>query len=401
MSLGHCLKSNGENFSGRLIGIGRALALAMGVLGMSASACFSSRYHVLKPSRSSVCVQKHGNYEQRYCTTAHERLDLETGLGVTESEYKALDDIIREAEKRLCQLTGGRVLKRTERRFMRALKITDDILNENGFKKKKSVGLLSDALREKVIDCDTAAFIYLAVAEATGIPLHVVRKTNKEKHSHLFLRCDLGNDRCVTWETLIRNPVDDRLSCYSCPRPLEKRPYDCTTLPNMSRDELLAVMYSITATEWRKRGNIDKAIGLFETSLRFNPDDPFTLNNMGVAFVANGEIDKAIECYRKVISSNPDHFKSLLNMGLALMRKDDFDSAINYLNRAEALSQDNHLLYLHRGFAWDKKQEYGRALENYERALELKPGYQRALEARQKALQKKKEFERMSENVFL
>ena len=99
------------------------------------------------------------------------------------------------------------------------------------------------------------------------------------------------------------------------------------------------------ATTHSKKGNRDKALELFEESLRFNQktknkaDLATTFSNMAIVYYEKGSMQKAKSYSKKAIKidiefQNKDGLsKSYTNLALFYLQKEEFDKSIYYLNK--------------------------------------------------------------------
>ena len=210
-------------------------------------------------------------YTPKYRTIAHEILDLEQNLGVTDSDYEIIDSIICEAKKRI-ELKASY----TRSEAVKILQSIHSILEEKGF--MSSIYLLFNlSLKKRRFDCSAYSVTFLAIGEVLSLPLHLVRVPG-----HIFVRWDpdgqhdpLNKDNPVNredfnWETIAEwtRSDDYYISWRNIPR---KSIQDGVFLGNLSRTEVIAVAYSHRAKGYEERGNLDKAIESFEIATRLNP----------------------------------------------------------------------------------------------------------------------------------
>ena len=173
------------------------------------------------------------DYRRKHNSLAHRLLDDEKGAGqVTPAMYAILDALIDETVSKLGPYRPE-LSEREQTKFAVAtLKQIDCILVRHGFvyPGHGAVQLVSDGLaptmyerrddlnelkkqghnvrRAKfiaargkgpfyVVDCDIAAFIYLAIAEVQGYPLHLV-----DIPTHNFVRWKIGPEVAIDFETM-------------------------------------------------------------------------------------------------------------------------------------------------------------------------------------------------------
>lgn len=135
-------------------------------------------------------TNKHDLTERTGGTIAHDFLDIETELGVTDSDYQILDDIIVEAQKRIEVKP-----EYTKVEAIDVLKTIDDTLKDMGFE-YQSNPLLNHGLKTKQINSNHYSAIYLAIADTLKLPLKVVNASG-----HVFVRWHFDDGKYVNWET--------------------------------------------------------------------------------------------------------------------------------------------------------------------------------------------------------
>ncbi len=77
----------------------------------------------------------------------------------------------------------------------------------------------------------------------------------------------------------------------------------------------------------------DESEKYLREALRIRESDEYR-TNLGNLYYRKGEINKAMEVYRSVLKRNPDCYLALNNLGRCLMRKGKIDEARRYLERA-------------------------------------------------------------------
>lgn len=86
----------------------------------------------------------------------------------------------------------------------------------------------------------------------------------------------------------------------------------------------------VLARKYHARGQIDKAIGLYQDTLRLDPTNVNAQNNLGVALQQRGKRAEAEAAYRRAIALDPFSTTAHLNLGLLLRS----------MNRAAEASQE-------------------------------------------------------------
>jgi protein O-mannosyl-transferase len=127
-----------------------------------------------------------------------------------------------------------------------------------------------------------------------------------------------------------------------------------------------------------KKGQVDEAIGQFQTTLRLNPRHAQAQYNLGVAFVRKGQVDEAIRCYQEAIRLSPDYAEAHNNLGSALGSKGQMDEAIRQFQEAVRLKPDYAEAHNNLGLALNAKGQSDEAKAHFLRAVELRPHFTQA-----------------------
>ncbi len=183
------------------------------------------------PARVEPAAAPAAHFPRRYCTIAHDILDLESRAApVNASMYALLDSIIDDARRRIgIPPQGGDAETQRFLAIVALLKIDDVLIRHNFIYPRlgQDVHLLSEGLTPRrlerreleqllaqepnarrrgrlredqdfhVIDCDLLCMVYLGIGQATGLPLSMV-----EAPHHDFLRWRFPSGDQFNWETI-------------------------------------------------------------------------------------------------------------------------------------------------------------------------------------------------------
>ncbi|NIQ01160.1 MAG: tetratricopeptide repeat protein [Nitrospinaceae bacterium] len=108
------------------------------------------------------------------------------------------------------------------------------------------------------------------------------------------------------------------------------------------------------AVAYRGVGQAEKAIAEYEKALRINPNFPEALSNLGGQYFRQGDLQKAITQFEKAIQVYPNFIQALSNLGAALNKQGKYEQALPYLKRALALDPEFAVAHFNLGNA-----EYG------------------------------------------
>ncbi|MDR2040582.1 MAG: DUF4919 domain-containing protein [Bacteroidales bacterium] len=105
-------------------------------------------------------------------------------------------------------------------------------------------------------------------------------------------------------------------------------------------------LFSQTAEEWKKLGNIESD---------------------------SANYIKAIEYYQKAIETDSTYFDAYHNLGFAFSNIQDFDKAIEFYNKAISINDTEVDTYFMLGSVYAEIQDYDKAIEIFKKGISLKP----------------------------
>jgi len=146
---------------------------------------------------------------------------------------------------------------------------------------------------------------------------------------------------------------------------LDRDPDHVKTLVNLSRLLL----------EQDRTGDAGATI---EHALEVAPDDPVVLRVAGNVRTAQGRLEEAEDLYRASALRDPEQAWSLNDLGLVLVRLGRYDEALAPLARAVTLEPGEPAFQNNLGAALERTGHPAQAAEAYRRALESTPDYRKA-----------------------
>lgn len=383
----------------KIVTAGAALLFGIAWLGTSSPGCALSTYHVEINSRFS-CAKKQES--QKYCCTdAHDALESEDGLGLTEKDKQDFDSIVRGAVDAVLKAHKNMKLKTPLIRYSRTsasevMQTIDDVMKYEGFRKvEHDVRLLNQALKSKELDCDTALLMYSAIAQILDIPFAAVREPK-----HIFFRWRLPDGDFLDWEPMDGKRVYHRVSVTKTgfPFPLivirkdEKKEEAGSTIygRGISSKDALALHYASIGMVWRKKRKLKKALHFYEKAYSANPNDPVTRNCKGFADMMNRRNESAIERFSEAIMLDPEYKIAFLNRGVAYLTTNEYDHAILDFKKFLEFDPDNCKAHYLVGVAFFRKGEYRKAADNFRRSYSINPKNRNILESLNTALEKER-----------
>jgi tetratricopeptide (TPR) repeat protein len=135
------------------------------------------------------------------------------------------------------------------------------------------------------------------------------------------------------------------------------------------------IMSNKAALEYRKRGDLDKAVVFLQEAIRQRPDYAPYHYELGVTFAQRGLMDQAIEEYRQAIRLKPDYLSAYSNLGMIYANRNQLDDAIHVFGVFLQIDPNVAEAYNNLGTVYARKGLLDRAIEQFSQALRLKPDY--------------------------
>ncbi len=148
--------------------------------------------------------------------------------------------------------------------------------------------------------------------------------------------------------------------------------------PLLSKDHMRAASYNNLATAYRERGDLPRAISLYETAVALDESYPQAHSNLGSALAADGDLERAIEHYRQAIAADPDTGDLRFNYGNALLNANLFGEAAEQFRFAVEAWPEDAEAYNNLGIALASAGRMAEAAEAFREAVGLDPTGARA-----------------------
>lgn len=123
------------------------------------------------------------------------------------------------------------------------------------------------------------------------------------------------------------------------------------------------------AVAYRGLGQMDAAIAEYEKALKINPRFPEALSNLGGQYFRRGDVNKAIEKFREAIYIHPNFIQALSNLGAALNKKERYEEAVPFLKRALSLDPEFGVAHFNLGNAYYGLGKWNEAIGAYHTAV--------------------------------
>jgi Flp pilus assembly protein TadD len=139
-------------------------------------------------------------------------------------------------------------------------------------------------------------------------------------------------------------------------------------------------LWSATSLDARKKGGAElsgaelaTARARDEATLTTRPDDPETLNNLGLTLERIGDIDGAIARFSRAAQIGPRNWAYHFNLAHALAQRQSWDRAIGEYRIAAGLYPTDGATQCNLATALQKKGDDAAAIPVFERAVQLAP----------------------------
>jgi tetratricopeptide (TPR) repeat protein len=333
-----------------------------------AGAAVPEDFGIVDPDEGKAPDATAAKAARRYDTFAHRMLDLDAAEAPVSAErYALLDAMTDDVKRRVSYDPSVKDPKLQRRQAERILQAIDDVFTERNFlyppgdydvvslrsalaPQRYEKGELDRILKVEInkrrmaharanadrpffiVDCDISSFIYVGIAEAMGIELHLV-----DLPDHMFVRFELADGSHLNWDTNDAQVVPDKeyASDYGLGKRLRRqRVY----LASMTAKEAQGYALFLRATRYEDRDENRKAIEdleaarvlypqstqvkselawlyataadvpgelrrqsieLAEAALALEPECGDFWDSLAAAHGANGEFDQAVKCARK------------------------------------------------------------------------------------------------------
>ncbi|SHK17889.1 glycosyltransferase [Rhodothermus profundi] len=116
------------------------------------------------------------------------------------------------------------------------------------------------------------------------------------------------------------------------------------------------------------RGAYPQALQRFESVLEQEPDNPYALNDAGLAYAELGQLERAVACFERALQVDPGHENAFFNLIDQLLRYNQFELAVETFVRYQEAIPDS-----------EQKRKYERDLarevrRQWEATLNAQPG---------------------------
>ena len=121
------------------------------------------------------------------------------------------------------------------------------------------------------------------------------------------------------------------------------------------------------------RGNMAKALAIYDRLVKTYPDLPDSFADRGTALAIAGKLQEAIVDLKKAIQLGYNHSSVYTTLATAQMQSGDLTSAVANFGAAVALEPENALIYYNRASLLSAMKDIAGARSDLERCLQLGP----------------------------
>jgi len=146
--------------------------------------------------------------------------------------------------------------------------------------------------------------------------------------------------------------------------------------------------------EYEKKGQMDKALEVYQKAIELHPTYDEVYYNMANIYIEQKKLDLAMAMYDRAIEIKPNYAMAFHNRALLYAMLKENDKAIENLNQAITLQPDYTLAYRNRGYYHVLNDAFESAIPDYSMALKLDPDYSTVYSERGAAYAKLGDFER-------
>lgn len=118
-----------------------------------------------------------------------------------------------------------------------------------------------------------------------------------------------------------------------------------------------------------------EAVGLFDKTIKKNPDNPSAYVGRSRAYLRLGELDKALEDANKAIEIKPNSAKAYGQRAIIYKLQGKFDEAFKDFKKSVELSKDYFWAHAQLADLYSRQGEQDKALTSIQRALDIKPDF--------------------------
>ena len=149
----------------------------------------------------------------------------------------------------------------------------------------------------------------------------------------------------------------------------------------ISLDPNLAEGYKALGRACESKGELQRALGLYQKAVLLNPNYAPAITNIGAVYQSLGELGEALKWFRKAVVLQPGFARWSSNVGLCYYRLEYDSLATVWLQKAIQLQPDFIFPYVVISYVDVFAKRYDSARQNINKALSIRPDESIALDA--------------------
>lgn len=131
--------------------------------------------------------------------------------------------------------------------------------------------------------------------------------------------------------------------------------------------------FYLLAEEYRRENNFQNALSHYRKALQLDPNNFWSLYQMGLCHMLDGQPAAAIAAYTVCISLRPDEAICYVSRGTAYGDINQTDDALSDLAKAQQLDPDFWAVFLNRGAVYLARKQFQEAEADFKKVIELRP----------------------------
>jgi len=118
-----------------------------------------------------------------------------------------------------------------------------------------------------------------------------------------------------------------------------------------------------------KENQIENAV----RDLRRIPNNPFLLNNLGLAYLSNKEYEKAFDAFNQAIEIKPNFIQAALNLTFLHVVKENYSLAMDVLNKLLKITPNDIRVLINLGNIYFEQKKFKDAKDIYRKIIKIEP----------------------------
>jgi Tfp pilus assembly protein PilF len=155
------------------------------------------------------------------------------------------------------------------------------------------------------------------------------------------------------------------------PKPMKTIPPSPKIIPK--RDIKSANEYRQLGLDYRKQGNLVKAIQSLEKSVILDPQNISGKVILGWTYHLAKQEQKATQVLLNVLQVEPNNILALNALGIVYLVEGNLEKAVETHTKAAQLKPDNEIAHYNLSLAYHRLQEYEQAIAHAQKATTLEP----------------------------